>query len=73
MKKSECEVAIRRLCHEWAGVRSASELEHPSFSDFKSWLRENRNGHYLEFRSVAGPDYDAEMWFDHEFKQKWQR
>jgi hypothetical protein len=28
---------------------------------------------YLDFRSTAGADYDAEMWFDQELKQTWRR
>src|SRR6266404_2260048 len=41
-KKSECETAIRHLCHEWArshGIPSKPDFQ-PSFADFKSWLRE---------------------------------
>jgi hypothetical protein len=44
----------------------------PSFIDFKSWLRENGYSHYLNFRSVMGPEEDAERWFDQEFGQMWR-
>jgi hypothetical protein len=74
LKKAECEQAIRRLCHEWAkvlGIVPSSELQ-LSFSQFKSWLRENGYSHYLDFRSVMGPEADAEMWFDQELKQAWR-
>jgi hypothetical protein len=47
-------------------------VEQPSFSDFKSWLDENDYALYLDFRSVAGPDEDAEQWFDQEIKQTWR-
>jgi len=73
-KKSECETAIRHLCHEWGrsrGIPSRPDFQ-PSFADFKSWLSEKGYSHYLHFRSVAGPDYDAEMWFDQEFGQTWR-
>jgi hypothetical protein len=74
MKKDECEKAIRYLCHEWSKARglTAEQLEHPSFSDFKSWLSENHHSLYLNFRSVRGPNADAEMWFDQEFKRTWR-
>ena len=74
MQKDECEKAIRQLCHEWAKVRgiSSAPVDQPSFSDFKSWLNEKGYSHYLNFRSVTGPMYDAESWFDQEFKQTWR-
>lgn len=75
MKKDDCEKAIRALCHDWSEARglTGAQLEHPSFSDFKSWLSERGYSRYLDFRSVMGADYDAEMWFDQEFKQMWRR
>jgi hypothetical protein len=75
MKKDECEKAVRALCHQWrdAANLSAAGLEHPSFSDFKAWLGTSGYSQYLAFRSVMGPDYDAELWFDQEFKQTWRR
>jgi hypothetical protein len=74
MKKHEAEQAIRHLCHVWARECGISELpvDQPSFPDFKSWLSGKGYGHYLEFRSVMGPNYDAEMWFDQEFRQTWR-
>jgi hypothetical protein len=74
MKKAQCEKAIRNLCHKWAedrGIHSPPS-DQPSYSDFKSWVRENGFSRFLEFRSVAGADYDAEMWFDQEFEQTWR-
>ncbi|KAB2671079.1 hypothetical protein F9K77_14070 [Ochrobactrum sp. LMG 5442] len=73
MKKDEAERAIRYLCHEWEKTQPQQALEHPSFSDFTSWLSSNGYSHYLDFRSVMGARYDAEMWFDQEFKQTWRR
>jgi hypothetical protein len=75
MRKAECEKIIRRLCHEWPGSRgpSGAQVDHPSFSTFKAWLKANGHSRYLDFRSVMGPEYDAEMWFDKEFKQMWRR
>jgi hypothetical protein len=64
MKKAECEKAIRHLCHQWAKGLSDAELEHPSFSAFKTWLSQNHYSLYLDFPSTAGSDYDAERWFD---------
>jgi hypothetical protein len=71
MKKSEAEKAIRHLCHKWAAENPPGD--HPSFGDFKRWLNEKGYGGYLGFRSVMGADYDAEMWFDQEFKLTWMR
>jgi len=71
-KKGECEQAIRHLCHEWGRGLSAAELEHPSFSAFKSWLSTRGYSHYLSFRTRTSPHFDAEMWFDQEFKQTWR-
>lgn len=73
MKKSEVEPAIRSLCWQWAETLSPDEREHPSFTQFKSWLHANGYSLYLDFRSTTGSDYDAEMWFDQEFKQVWRR
>lgn len=74
MKKTEAEPAIRHLVHEWAetvGIEPGS-LRQPSFSTFKSWLTEKGYSHYLRFRSVRGPDGDAEQWFDEELRQTWR-
>jgi hypothetical protein len=75
MMKRDCEKAIRRLCYEWPGGRgpSGAQVEHPSFSAFKAWLKANDHWRYLDFRSATGPEYDAEMWFDKEFKQMSRR
>jgi hypothetical protein len=75
MKKSDAEQAIRQLCDEWAREAQLTEadLKHPSYSTFKSWLSAKGYSHYLNFRSVAGADYDAELWFDQEFNQTWRR
>jgi hypothetical protein len=73
MKKSECETAIRSLCHDWAKLRdipSAPERQ-PSFVDFIGWVRQNYP-RYLDFRTTTSVNYDAEMWFDQEFKQTWR-
>ena len=75
MKKDECEQTIRHLCHQWrdaAGLMDAP-LEHPSFAEFKNWLSTKGFSNYLNFQSMAGADYDAELWFDQEFKQTWRR
>ncbi len=74
MKKDEAEAAIRHLCHKWAeatGFQPESG-KMPSFRDFRSWLKDNNYGHYLDFRSRRGPDADAEQWSDEELKQTWR-
>lgn len=80
VKKAEAETAIRSLCYEWARERDIRPdpnddplAFHPSFSAFGRWMHEKGYGHYLRFRSTAGPEYDAEMWFDQVFKQTWRR
>jgi hypothetical protein len=75
MTKAESEKAIRHLCHVWvkeAGLAGA-QLEHPSYSQFRSWVDRKGYSSYFKFRSVAGPEYDAELWFDEELKQSWRR
>lgn len=72
VKKDDCEKAIKYLCHEWAKATNPEDLAHPSFTSFKTWLGVNGYGHYLNFHSVAGPDYDAERWFDEVFKLTWR-
>lgn len=75
MTKDEAERAIRHLCHEWEkekGVHFTSS-DHPSFSEFTSWLGRKGYSRYLNFRSRMGAQYDAEVWFDQEFQQMWRR
>lgn len=73
MTKRESEQVIRPLVGQWANSLSNEGRQHPSFSDFKTWLHDNGYGHYLDFRSVMGADYDAEVWFDDEMKLMWTR
>ncbi len=80
MKKAEAENAIRGLCHQWAeecSIRpdpNKGPLDfHPSFPRFKTWAYNKGFGCYFKFRSLVGADYDAEIWFDQEFKQTWRR
>jgi hypothetical protein len=74
MKKAEAKETLISLFPKWRDARGLSDaqLEHPSFSDFKLWLRETHYSHYLNFRSVMGADVDAEMWFDEYFGQRWR-
>lgn len=73
MKKSESETALRALCHRWREVRGYSELpnERLSFSDFLGWVQSNYPA-YLKFRTTTSVAYDAEIWFDHDFKLRWR-
>lgn len=73
MKKSEAETAIRLLARQWHNTLPADKQEHPSFLEFRAWLRDKGYGAYLQFRSVMGPDEDAERWFDDELGQNWRR
>jgi hypothetical protein len=75
MNKAEAEQRIRSLCTKWRDAvgLSGAQLEHPSFREFKSWLIANGYSQYLDFQSTMGPDHDAELWFDEEFKQIWRR
>ena len=72
--KPEAEKCIRHLCHEWqrAEQPTAAQLEHPSYSEFKTWLGAKGYAHYLDFRSVGGSDYAAGRWLDEEFRQMWR-
>lgn len=76
MKQDEAEQAIRNLCHDWASEKGFDRSRYgaldffPSFSEFESWLHDNRYGHYLDFRpKVGSARYVAQMWFDEEFKK----
>lgn len=78
MKKDEAERGIRHLCSIWAdergyhsGIYSSPDF-HPSFADFKRWIHEKGYSSYLDFRSSTGSEYDAESWFDQEFRQTWR-
>jgi hypothetical protein len=77
MEKAEAEKGIRSLCTKWRDAvgLSGAQLEHPRFSEFKSWAMANGYSQYFNFRSAMGPlvVYDAEQWFDDEFKQMWRR
>jgi hypothetical protein len=74
LKKTECEKAIRSLCHKWAAANGINigAVEQPSFLEFKQWLSSNGYSYLLGFRSVSGPVFDAELWFDQEMKQTWR-
>lgn len=74
MKKGEAKKYLVHLFSLYAKARGTTPAPdyHASFSDFKSWLSDNGYSHYLDFRSVAGSNYDAEMWFDDYFKQAWR-
>ena len=75
MTKKETEPIIRNLCHDWFAESdlTPAQREHPSFTTFKSWLDSKGYSYLLRFRSVAGADEDAELWFDQELKQTWRR
>lgn len=73
MRKDEAEKAIRYLIGEWRRDQPASNLNAQSFYSFRDWLNERGHGHYLTFKSRAGPLFDAELWFDQETKQTWKR
>jgi hypothetical protein len=75
MEKAEAEKGIRSLCTKWRDAvgLSGAQLEHPKFSEFKHWAIANDYSQYFDFRSTMGPDHDAELWFDDEFKQMWRR
>jgi hypothetical protein len=74
MKKTEAKEALHQLFGQWADETGQSRAPdaHPSFSSFTSWLDQKHYSHYLNFRSTAGPRYDAEMWFDRYFGQEWR-
>ncbi|KMN12232.1 hypothetical protein TU86_18390 [Pseudomonas weihenstephanensis] len=72
MKRPECKAAIPTLAREWAGTQNQPVGWHPSFSEFVNWLKQNGQGHYLDFRSRMGSLYDAEQWFDDALNQKWR-
>jgi hypothetical protein len=55
----------------WLREHPEAKREHPSFSDFRTWLEARYTGVFY-FRSTMGPLYDAEMWFDRELGQSWR-
>jgi hypothetical protein len=79
VSKAEAENAIRSLCGQWADERGFNQIDygglnfHPSYHEFKGWAESKGYGGYWNFRSRMGANYDAEMWFDEEFKLMWRR
>jgi hypothetical protein len=73
MTKDEAEKKVRYFCHDWAKGLSTEQLKHPSFTVFRSWLISHGYSDCLNFRSRAGPLYDAELWFDQELNITWMR
>ena len=71
MLKPDAERLVRTLCRDWPSGQPLSVREHPRFLSFKAWLNE-RHPEALGFRSLAGPNYDAERWFDDELGQSWR-
>lgn len=72
MKRSDAKPAIRSLCRAWKTEQfPTTTTNRLHFSDFADWLRA-RHPTLLKFRSVMGPLYDAEQWFDDEFRQNWR-
>lgn len=72
MTKTECERAIRQLCHQWKRTHHANlGNQDVRFSDFRAWL-EQHHAELLQFRSVMPAMDLAEMWFDDEFRQTWR-
>jgi hypothetical protein len=71
MERGECEKAIRYFATNGPEFVASLDppMDQPSFSDFKWWLSERGYSRYMDFRSFAGADYDAEIWFDQELKQ----
>ncbi len=73
MKKADCEQPIKSLAIEWRATLNGEQYEHPSFANFKDWLRANGYSGYLNFRSRMSADFDAELWFDQALGQAWRR
>lgn len=71
-KKSDCELAIRQLIHDWVSSNEMSSEKHPNFVEFKGWLRDQGYGHYLEFIGVMAASDVSEKWFEQELKQTWR-
>jgi hypothetical protein len=68
MKKSEKE--IRRLCQVWRS--ETGQLGTPSdrlnsFA-FRSWLEQNHPEALTFQSSIAGVQYDVDLWFEKEFR-----
>jgi hypothetical protein len=75
MKKAQCRESLSSLYSVWREARGLPLPDgslHFSFSDFKTWLCENHYSRFLNFRSTAGSEYDAERWFDDEHRQAWR-
>lgn len=74
MRKDEAERAIRLLCHQWRRECGFAELEplQLSFTRFWCWMKDNHY-QYTNFKTQAGADYMAELWFDQEFGITWAR
>jgi hypothetical protein len=73
MKEAEAEAAIRSLAKDFRDTLPQGDCNPPSFTKFISWLAKNSLSKYLDFRSLTGARYDAELWFDDELNQNWRR
>jgi hypothetical protein len=72
--KPECEAAIRQIFEEWRfepAQRGIAEVN-LSYSEFRVWVDQKGYSNYFKFRSLAGPEEDAERWFAQRFKQRWK-
>jgi hypothetical protein len=70
--KPECEAAIRQMFDEWGrgpAQQGAADFD-LSYGKFRTWADQKGYSSYFKFRSVAGADYDAEMWFAERFRQR---
>ncbi|NKE43440.1 hypothetical protein HB662_01530 [Roseomonas frigidaquae] len=74
MIRREAEIRIRRHALDWLAEQGAAgtSTDAPSFSSFHAWLTA-RDPAALDFRSIAGPRYDAEAWYDDVTGQNWRR
>lgn len=73
MKKPDAEREIRALIRVWRDQEPQRGVANDKlhFSDFFRWLKENSPGH-LKFKTSTSVEYDIEMWFDDELKQRWR-
>ena len=74
MKKAEAEAIILAELGVWVDqqLNSGHQKSDMSWSDFRTYLLE-LHPRALSFKSTAGPDFDAELWFDQFTNQTWKR
>jgi hypothetical protein len=72
--KPQCETAIGQMFNQWRLEPAQQDIAEVdlSYSKFRAWADQKGYSSYFKFRSVMGPEEDAERWFAQRFRQTWK-